>query len=134
MSKKWNWMKKFQILSTLEKKVEALQLELDNLHKENEGMEEEINVLRESKDISEKIDVVYATIQKLQARYEKMRNVVVENERMFKASVVEREQKILEIAQLEEQLRVATTEEHDKLMTELNEQDEDIRSVIEIVG
>merc|ERR1712115_597756 len=104
--------------------------ELDNLHKENEGMEEEINVLRESKDISEKIDVVYATIQKLQARYEKMRNVVVENERMFKASVVEREQKILEIAQLEEQLRVATTEEHDKLMTELNEQDEDIRSVI----
>jgi len=125
---------KFQILSTLEKKVEALQLELDNLHKENEGMEEEINVLRESKDISEKIDVVYATIQKLQARYEKMRNVVVENERMFKASVVEREQKILEIAQLEEQLRVATTEEHDKLMTELNEQDEDIRCVIEIVG
>merc|ERR1719445_1241964 len=129
MSKKWNWMKKFQILSTLEKKVEAMQTELDNLHKENEGMEEEINLLRESKDISEKMDVAYATIQKLQARYEKMRKSVFDRERIFKASVVGREQKILEIAQLEENLRIKIADEHEKLAVELQEQDEDIRAM-----
>ena len=51
---------------------------------------------------------------------------------MFKAAVVEREQKILEITHLEEKLWVNASEEHDKLLNELKLQDEEIKIMMNL--
>ena len=52
---------------------------------------------------------------------------------MFKAAVVEREQKIIEIGHLEEKLWVNKSEEHDKLLNELKLQEEEIKSMMDLV-
>jgi len=124
---------KLDTLSTLEKTAKNLESEIDSMKKENSGMEEEAHELRDAKRTSEKIDIVYATLHKLQVRYDKLKQITSDHDRVFKESVVEREHKILEIAQLEEQLRVRTNDEHENLMNELQEQNEDIKNVVQIV-
>jgi len=120
-------------LDSLESMIKKLDEECSAARVGNDKLKEEVEYLKDCKNVSDKIDTLFTSLISLQGRYENLQKITMEQDRMFKAAVVEREQKILEIAQLEEKLRVNTSEEHDKLLGELKIQEEEIRSMMELI-
>jgi len=120
-------------LESLHGMIKKLQEECTAAKDGNDKLNEEVEYLKDCKNVSDKIDVLFTNLVSLQGRYENLQKITMEQDRMFKAAVVEREQKILEIAQLEEKLRVNTSEEHDKLLGELKIQEEEIRSMMSLI-
>lgn len=120
-------------LESLQSMIEKLEEECNFLKDSNVNLTEEAEYLKECKDTSDKIDVLFTNLINLQGRYEGLQKITMDQDRMFKAAVVEREQKILEIAQLEEKLRVNTSEEHDKLLNELKTQEEEIQNMMDLI-
>merc|ERR1711983_666127 len=94
---------------------------------------EERRSLNDAKKVSGKIDELYATIAKMQKKFSMGKEINLERERKFNQTVAEREQKILEIAELEEQIRASTKEEHHNLTTELLEQESGLKKIVELV-
>merc|ERR1712084_21559 len=120
-------------LESLDAMVRKLEEECATSAKDNADLKKEAGYLKECKNVSDKIDVLFSNLINLQGRYEGLQKITMEQDRMFKAAVVEREQKILEIAQLEEKLRVNTSDEHDKLLNELKLQEDEIKSMMELI-
>lgn len=113
--------------------IQELEKEIAQLSSENISLTKEIEELEEYKKVSETMDSVSSALMVLRDKYEKIKQISVEQEKTFKEAVVKREQKILEIAQLEEKLRASTSEEHDQLMLELEDQENDIERIIALV-
>jgi len=120
-------------LDSLKGTIKDLEGDCTSSKEENDKLKEEVEYLKDCKGSSDKMDTLFTNLISLQGRYEGLQKITMEQDRMFKAAVVEREQKILEIAQLEEKLRVSTTEEHDKLLGELKIQEEEIQNMMELI-
>merc|ERR1712029_1135394 len=116
-----------------ERTILSLQSDLDKCNEESDKLKEERRSLNDAKKVSGKIDELYATIAKVQKKFSMMKEINLERERKFNQTVAEREQKILEIAELEEQIRASTKEEHHNLTTELLEQESGLKKIVELV-
>lgn len=120
-------------LESLDAMIGKLEDECTGFKEANGNLNKEVEYLKDCKNVSDKLDVLFTNLINLQGRYEGLQKITMEQDQMFKAAVVEREQKILEIAQLEEKLRVNTSDEHDKLLNELKLQEEEIKSMMDLI-
>jgi len=124
---------KCETLETLEKMASTLEKEMERVNEESKEFNEELALLRDSKNVSEKMDKLNLSLVKLNSRYDSVQQMSVVKERLFKETLVEKEQKILEFAQLEEKIRSNTSEEHDNLLKELNDQHEELLHIVSLV-
>jgi len=113
--------------------VKTLEFEVVSLKNENENLREEVKQLEHHKAVSLKIDELETHMQKVVLKIGEISKKIQLNQSGFQESVVERERKILEIAQLEEKLRIRTTEEQENLRKELEEQQEEMQKILALV-
>lgn len=120
-------------INKLEDTAQTIESELEDL---KDGMKDatiDIRESRESKFVCDKIGLMNNALQSLQVRFSLVKEMNEDQDKMFMATIAEREQKILEIAQLEEQLRFSTSEEHQKLINELVGQQEETNRILQMM-
>lgn len=124
---------KYDTLASLETMVATMEKEMEAVIEADKEFNVELEMLRNSKNVSEKMDVLNICLIKLRTRYEAMKQTNITQDRTFKETIVEKEQKILEFAQMEEKLRARTSEEHEMMVQELNEQFTELQNLMVLV-
>lgn len=117
-------------VKTLESTLEQLNVDIKESLDAREASVEEAKYLNECKEIVNKVDRIEGVVNSLVSRYEPCKEAILREENDFRRFNREREQKILEMAELEEKIAQI---DHDQISQELRKQEKEIHRVMLLV-
>jgi len=117
-------------VKTLESTLEQLNVDIKESLDAREASVEEAKYLNECKEIVNKVDRIEGVVNSLVSRYEPCKEAIIREENDFRRFNREREQKILEMAELEEKIAQI---DHDQISQELRKQEKEIHRVMLLV-
>ena len=117
-------------VKVLEDTYDQLNVDIQESVKQRETLEKEFTYLKECEEIVRKVDEMEKNVSSLHIRYEPCLKEIRKEQVDFTVLNVEREQKILELAELEAKIMQI---EHDQILQEFKEQEKEMCRVVELI-